>query len=69
MFDVAPVLTRGLSHIELVQGFDQFLFDTNDEAVRKVITFLKRDEPLNAQHFLNSYFMAADFMGQVMERG
>lgn len=69
MFDVAPVLTRGLSHVELVQGFKQFLFATNDEAVSKVISFLKRDTPLNAQHFLDSYFMAAEFMGQIMLQG
>ena len=68
MYDVAPVLTRGLSHTEIVQGYDQFLFDTNDEAVKKVISFLKRDTLLNAHHFLDSYFMAAEFMGQIMER-
>lgn len=69
MYDVAPVLTRGLSHVELVHGYDQFLFDTNDEAVSKVIAFLQRDQLLNAQHFLDSYFMAADFMGQIMAQG
>ncbi|USV40851.1 hypothetical protein [Xanthomonas phage BUDD] len=69
MYDVAPVLTRGLSHVELVQGYDQFLFETNDEAVSKVIKFLQRDQLLNAKHFLDSYFMAADFMGQIMAQG
>jgi glycosyltransferase involved in cell wall biosynthesis len=66
MFNVAPVLTRGLSHNEIVQNFDAFLFDTNDEAVEKTIAFLTRESPFSAKHFLDSYFMAADFMGEYM---
>lgn len=69
MFGVAPILTKGLSHNEIVQQYDQFLFETNDEAVEKALKFLTRETPFHATHFLDLYFQAADFMGQVMEQG
>lgn len=69
MFGVAPILTRGLSHNELVNNFDNFLFDTNDEAVEKAIAFLTRETPFSAPQFLDWYFMAAKSMGEVMANG
>ncbi len=69
MFGVAPILTRGLSHNELVGNFDNFLFDTNDEAVEKAIAFLTKDTPFSAPHFLDWYFQAADHMGAAMANG
>lgn len=69
MFGVAPILTRGLSHNELVSNFDNFLFDTNDEAVEKALAFLRAETPFNAPQFLEWYFMAAKTMGEVMAKG
>lgn len=66
IFGVAPVLTRGLSHVEIVQNYDQFLFSTIDEQVTKTIAFLDRNEPFSAPIFTDWYFMAATTMARVM---
>jgi len=69
MFGVAPILTKGLSHNELVSNFPNFLFETNDEAVEKAIAFLTRDTPFSAPQFLDWYFMAPRTMAETMAKG